>query len=93
MLVTLFEIVMLVKLLQFSKAQDGMVVTLSPMLIVVSFEQFLNIKWSDEPALVHAVAFQLTVVKPLQFSKALQPMLVTPLPIVTLVRPLQFSKA
>ena len=43
MLVTLSGIVMLVKPLQLEKAYAGMVVTLSPMLIVVSFEQFLNI--------------------------------------------------
>ena len=57
---------MLVNPLQPQKAYAGIVVTLSPMLIVVSFEQFLNIGYSDDPAIVHAVVFQLTVVKPLQ---------------------------
>ena len=43
----------------------------------------------DEPALVHAVAFQLTVVRPVQPEKADDPMLFTLFGIVILVSPLQ----
>ena len=47
----------------------------------------------EEPALVHAVAFQLTVVNLEQLEKAEEPMLVTLSGIVMLVIPLQPEKA
>ena len=67
MSLTLLGSVMLVKPLQYSKAYDGMVVTLFPILTVVRFEHCSNIVLSDhEPESVHAVAFQLTIVRLLQ---------------------------
>ena len=51
MLVTLSGIVMLVKPLQPEKAYKGIIVTLFPILIVVSFEQFDEI-WFEQQELV-----------------------------------------
>lgn len=70
MLVTPLGIVIFVKPLQSKKVAAGIVVTLFPIFTVASFEQSPNIGLSDDPALVHAVAFQLTVVSPLQPEKA-----------------------
>ena len=89
MLVTLSGIVMLVSPVQPRKTYDGMIFTLSFILTVARLEQLLKIEYLDEPALLHAVAFQLTVVSPVQPLKALSPILVTLLPIVTLVSPVQ----
>ena len=89
MVVTLLGIVIFVKPLQSKKVAAGIVVTLFPIFTVASFEQSPNIGLSDDPALVHAVAFQLTVVSSLQPEKAASPMLVTLSGIVTLVRPVQ----
>ena len=93
MLVTLSGIVMFVSPVQSRKAYDGMIFTLSPIFTVARLEQPSNIGLYCEPALVHAVAFQLTVVSPVQPRKAPKSMLVTLSGIVMLVSPVQPKKA
>ena len=93
MLVTLSGIVMFVSPVQSRKAYDGMIFTLSPIFTVTILEQLLKIEETPECVIVHAVAFQLTVVSPVQLRKAPKSMLVTLLGIVMLVSPVQFWKA
>ena len=70
MLVTLSGIVMFVSPVQSRKAYDGMIFTLSPIFTVTILEQLLKIEETPECVIVHAVAFQLTVVSPVQLRKA-----------------------
>ena len=93
MLVTLLGIVIDGITVQFLKAYDGMILTLSPIFTVARLEQSLNIILDEEPAVVQEIAFQLTIVSPIHLENAEPPMLLTPLPIVTFLSLVQASNA